>query len=181
MKEKIQRKALVNQEKVLFEHIGEVTKEVVLNILPQLEAIVENQAVSKVLARRLVHISIESLQNLQLHGHSEDGELIAEPEFIVSRSKDSFNLHAGNIIPMDDVETLTDKINKINSLNDEELKYLYSVVMKQTVVKFSTKGGAGLGLIDMRKKSTRHLDFHFQQLNDQYAFFTLKVSLPESL
>lgn len=181
MKDKINRRALLNGDRVLFEHCGEVTKEVVLDILPQLEDLVEHQATSKLLGRRLVYISIETLQNLQLHGYAEDGHLICEPEFIVSRSDDAFHLHGGNLIPVDEVEALTDKINKINSLDEQELKYLYSVVMKQTVVRFSTKGGAGLGLIDMRKKSTRPLEFSFQDLNDGFSYFTLKITLPESL
>jgi hypothetical protein len=181
MKDNIHRQALLNGDRVLFEHIGEVTKDVVLEILPQLEAIVENQATSKLLGRRLIYIAIETLQNLQLHGYSDDGELLAEPEFIVSRSDDAFNLHGGNIVPTDAIEPLTDKIAKINSLNEEELKYLYGVVMKQTVIKFSTKGGAGLGLIDMRKKSTRELEFSIQPLDEDFSYFTLKVSLPESL
>jgi hypothetical protein len=50
--------------------------------------------------------------------------------------------------------------------------------MKQTVVKFSTKGGAGLGLIDMKKKSGNELGFSFQDVDETVSYFSLKVSVP---
>jgi len=75
------------------------------------------------------------------------------------------------------VVVLEDKLNKINSLNDEEVKFLYGVIMKQTVVKFSSKGGAGLGLIDMKKKSGNALKFQFQPIDEQVTYFSLRIEV----
>lgn len=97
-------------------------------------------------------------------------------------SKDEENLYVdiGNLALIKERPILEDKIKKVNSLNEEEVKFLYGVIMKQTVVKFSTKGGAGLGIIDMKKKSGTPLEFKFQDVDDKVCFFNLRIRVPWS-
>lgn len=175
------RHAILNNDEVLLDHVGEVTKDHLLEILPRLESILEDHKVSKLLKKRVVYLSIESLQNLQLHGYcGKKGEDL-HPEFIFSKGAGTFNIIIGNIVEEQEALILEDKLNKINSLDEEELAYLFGVVIKQSVVRMSSKGGAGLGLIDMRKKSTRKLKFMFQNIGEGLRFFSLRISLPEAL
>ena len=58
------------------------------------------------------------------------------------------------------------QLNKVNSLNRDELKELYRQVMDTE--QFSSKGGAGFGLIDIARKSGEKIDFSFNDLNDDY-------------
>ncbi|MCZ6898904.1 MAG: DUF6272 family protein, partial [Bacteroidetes bacterium] len=38
----------------------------------------------------------------------------------------------------------------------------------------SEKGGAGLGFVDMARKSGHKLEFGFETMNDEFSFFSLK-------
>ena len=51
---------------------------------------------------------------------------------------------------MKNVESLKDKITQVNSLDKDGLKSLYKDVIKGG--ELSSKGGAGLGFIDMARK-----------------------------
>lgn len=181
MQGKFDRHAILNHDEILLNHVGEVTKDHLLDLLPKVEKLVDDDGVSKLLKKRLVYLSIESLQNLQLHGYTGKEGSVYPPEFIFSKGEDSYNIIIGNIVQEDEAIVLQDKLTKINSLNAEELAYLFGVVIKQSVVRMSSKGGAGLGLIDMRKKSTRKLEFKFQDVDDNLKFFSLKISLPADL
>lgn len=181
MQGKFDRHAILNHDEILLNHVGEVTKDHLLDLLPKVEKLVDADGVSKLLKKRLVYLSIESLQNLQLHGYIGQEGSVYPPEFIFSKGEGSYNIIIGNIVQEDEARVLEDKLTKINSLNSEELAYLFGVVIKQSVVRMSSKGGAGLGLIDMRKKSTRKLEFQFQDLDDKLKFFSLKISLPADL
>jgi hypothetical protein len=180
MSDGINKYALLGDESVLYEHEGKVNKEVLLDILPVLEGILDSLGVNLQKKRKIVNIAIEVLQNLQLHSFP-DGEntYILEPMFLVAKNENNITITIGNLIHNSEQDILKDKLNKINSLNDEEIKFLYGVIMKQTVVKFSTKGGAGLGLIDMKKKSGNPLTFSFQQVDDSVSYFSMKVSVPK--
>lgn len=180
MSDGINKYALVGEETVLFEHEGLVDKQVLLETLPALEKILDELSVDRQRKRKIVNIAIETLQNLQLHSFQEEaaGNYKLSPLFILSKDDENVSITIGNLISSDEQAVLEDKILKINSLNEEEIKFLYGVIMKQTVVKFSTKGGAGLGLIDMKKKSGSDLDFKFQKVDDAVSYFSLKVSVP---
>lgn len=179
MSDGINKYALIGDESVLFEYEGKVNKEVLLDTLPVIEGILDSLGVNRQKKRKIVNIAIETLQNLQLHSFPmEENTYGLEPLFIVAKDDNNITITIGNLIHTSEQGVLEDKLNKINSLNDEEIKFLYGVIMKQTVVKFSTKGGAGLGLIDMKKKSGNPLTFSFQKVDDAVSYFSLKISVP---
>ena len=43
--------------------------------------------------------------------------------------------------------------------------------------KLSEKGGGGLGLIDIAKKSRNKLGYSFKEIDKDYSFFTLIVKI----
>jgi len=67
------------------------------------------------------------------------------------------------------------KLEKINSLDKEGLKELYKAIIKNTTI--SEKGGAGLGFVDMARKSGTKLEYEFPEMSTDYAFFCLKVNV----
>jgi len=171
-------RALVNTDTVLLHHNGAVDKDVVLDTLAQMEDILEAENIDRQKRRKLVNIAIETLQNLQLHSYEHANDNYAGmTHFFLTRTEGRINIIIGNLVSNDETVVLEDKLKKINSLTDEEVKFLYGVIMKQTVVKFSTKGGAGLGLIDMKKKSGNPLNFTFQRVDDKVSFFSLRIEV----
>jgi hypothetical protein len=180
MSDRVNKYALLGAESVLYEYEGKVNKEVLLDILPIIEGILDSLGVNLQKKRKIVNIAIEVLQNLQLHAFPiGENAYDLEPMFLVAKNENNIAITIGNLIHNSEQDILKDKLNKINSLNDEEIKFLYGVIMKQTVVKFSTKGGAGLGLIDMKKKSGNPLTFSFQKVDDSVSYFSLKISVSE--
>ncbi len=166
-------------DEVLLCREGLITKSDILHILPEIETIVDKFNTGKIIKRKIINIAIESLQNLQIHAFLDHGNQYAQkPLFILSRKGDDFYISIGNLVSNSEIHYLKDKIVKINSLDSEEVKYLYSVIMKQTFVKFSEKGGAGLGLVDMKKKSGHPLLYHFTRVDDMVSYFILKVRIP---
>jgi hypothetical protein len=179
MSNKVDKYVLIDGDTVLLEYEGEVNKEVLLDTLPQIETKLDELKVAKQKKRKMVNIAIETLQNLQLHSLPlANSEHKLPPLFVLSQKNGSISITIGNIMDSTECTVLKDKIDKINSLNDEEIKFLYGVIMKQTVVKFSTKGGAGLGLIDMKKKSGNDLEYRFQPIDQDVTYFNLKISIP---
>ena len=179
MTDGINKYALLGAETVLFEYEGKVDKQVLLNALGEIETILDKLDIGRQKKRKIVNIAIETLQNLQLHSFPFDGKgYDLPPLFVIAKDDTHITITIGNLIAVEERPVLEDKLKKINSLNDEEIKFLYGVIMKQTVVKFSTKGGAGLGLIDMKKKSGNALTYRFQEVDDQVSYFSLKISVP---
>jgi hypothetical protein len=83
---------------------------------------------------------------------------------------------SGNPVQKTNVPKLQKSLDHINGLDKDGLKELYKEIIKNTTI--SDKGGAGLGFVDMARKSGGKLEFEFPEMNSDYCFFCLKVNVP---
>ena len=118
--------------------------------------------------KKVYFVMVETLQNITRHqdlNQKEENHAF----FVVLNRNGEYSLTSGNIIDDSKTEELKNSIEKINSLNPDELKEYYKFVLENTGM--SEKGGAGLGLIDMARKSGNKLLYHFRKLTDKSSFF----------
>ena len=66
-------------------------------------------------------------------------------------------------------------LEKINSLDRDGLKQLYKQQIKEG--RLSTKGGAGLGFIDIAKKTGNPLHYSFISIDDEFSFFIISSKI----
>ena len=59
------------------------------------------------------------------------------------------------------------------------VKKLYMKQMREG--RLSSKGGAGLGFIDIRRKTGELLEYHFLPLTDKVSFFLLTAEIPRTI
>lgn len=72
-----------------------------------------------------------------------------------------------------EVAFLQDKLDLINSLSKEELKDFYKQVLNEGTM--SVKGTAGLGMIDIARKSGQKLEYCFNPINDGLTFLAFRL------
>lgn len=125
--------------------------------------------------RRLSFLISESFQNIVRHGdkslHAKSGSLFG------LRGDDEFvHIFSSNKVDSKAKEHLQNKLSEINSLSKDEIKAYYLKVLAGG--EFSNKGGAGLGLIEMAKKSGRPLQLDFSPTEDEKWQFSMQIDLP---
>jgi len=128
--------------------------------------------------KRVFHIMIECLQNITKHSddYDEKEKQIGNGLFIVGESKDSFYVITGNLVKNEKMATLESRLEKLNSSSSKDLKHLF---LKQMIEgELNEKGGAGLGLIDIARKSGKKLYYHFVPYDSKRFFFILAVTIP---
>jgi L-cysteine desulfidase len=79
------------------------------------------------------------------------------------------------MIRNDKIPSLRDRLDQVNSLDKEGLKLLYKDVRLNTSL--SDSGGAGIGIIDIARKSENKLEYSFKDLNNQFSLFSLLVRI----
>jgi hypothetical protein len=129
--------------------------------------------------KKVYHVMIECLQNISKHAESkksDDLHFSGRGIFMISKADSEYSITTGNAIDNSKLESLHEMIDHINSLNRDELNELY---MKQiSEGQLSEKGGAGLGFIDIVRKTGRKLEYHFLQMNENTSFFILTSHVP---
>lgn len=167
---------------ILLLYKGKITFSLVMSIIEILEGRVEQLEADKVLKRKFYGATTESLQNLVHHmsRFNEDRTDFIEANsgtIMVTVRNKYFKIITGNYITKEKAQRLEHKINLINSLNSAQLKELYRRILADTIMNDS--GNAGLGLIDIVRKTGQPLKYNFSVIDDNIRFFNFEIRIPK--
>ncbi|MBN4072927.1 hypothetical protein JYT74_02685 [Crocinitomix catalasitica] len=130
--------------------------------------------IAKKTKRRMAFLISESFQNIIRHGDEELADRYSGLFGI--RGIDPFlHIYSSNIITRDSYVYLDESISNLNRLDDTALKEHYRTALSEGDL--TDKGGAGLGLIEMAKKSRRPIQTDFVDLSDELYAFNLQIDL----
>jgi hypothetical protein len=170
-----------NGKTILF-YKGNVDSDVINHVLDTVEdKMVEVNEQSK-LRKKVYNVLVESLQNLYHHVDKvpdtfEDQTSERYGLLVVKKMENGYRIITGNFVHIDNIEKLEEKIKRINRSSHEEIKELYKFILNHQ--RISAKGGGGLGLVDIARKTGHKLDYKFTEYNDKYSFFYLDILVTE--
>lgn len=164
--------------KVILFYKGNVDSDIINHALDTVEdKMVEVNEHSR-LRKKVYNVLVESLQNLYHHVDKvpegfEDQSSERYGLLVVKKLDDGYKIITGNFVHSENKEKLEEKIKRINRSSHEEIKELYKFILNHQ--RISEKGGGGLGLVDIARKTGHKLEYKFDQYNDYYSFFYLDI------
>jgi len=168
---------LAQKDELEYIFRGVFTPEVVKIILDLAKVTLENLSDVSKIKNKVYYIAGESIQNIARHNSEEYTKSRDKFSlFAIHKKQSKFYITTGNVLKTDAVQPLKNKIEKINSIEQNDLRS-YSRTMR-TSQALSKKGGAGLGLIEMAKRSGNKLDYDFYEINNDYSYFYLNTEIP---
>ncbi|MBZ4676714.1 MAG: hypothetical protein JG782_1334 [Anaerophaga sp.] len=164
-----------NEINLVYE--GEVTQEITKTFTSLTEKNMARSEEPNQVQRKVFNVMVECLQNISKHADTLSDEADDDRRGIVMVSKgdDSYKIITGNVIRNSKVPGLKESLEHINSLDKAGLSSLYKQQIMEA--KLSEKGGAGLGLIDIAKKTGSKLSYQFKELNEDMSFFILTSTI----
>jgi hypothetical protein len=166
-------------EKGDFEYIyrGSFTQTLTRKILSLAESNLQRLIDKSSLQNRIYFIMVEGLQNVTRH----QDEVIDEATdysgiFAIQKKGARYLITTGNLIVNSKVDSLKQKLERVNSLDREDLKKLHREIL--STGELSDKGGAGLGLIEMARRSGNKLLFDFEYVDLYWSYFYLQTEIP---
>jgi len=164
---------------VILVYEGEFTQEITKSVLAMAERNMDSIGEESGIKRKVFNVMVECLQNIVKHGdeYISDEININTAIFMIGKHKNSYIITSGNPIKNEQIDELTKKLDEINSLDKDGLKKLYKEIIKGGSG-LTNKGGAGLGFVDMARKSGQKLEFGFEPIGDGHSFFSLKTTVP---
>jgi hypothetical protein len=148
----------VASQNILVFYNGAISNEMVM----QLGDILEKKQTLSGKMKRLFSIFIEMSQNIMRYSiHREHLDGADEPTgvgmVLVVEHADAYLISAANLVEQPDVKIIFEQIDYVNSLDKDALKALFLERRKMPPPPGSK--GAGLGLIDMARKSDKPLEY----------------------
>ncbi len=86
---------------------------------------------------------------------------------------DHLHIFSSNVVDLSSYSILKDKLKDINEKNPDDLKKLYLEILKAGV--FGEKGGAGLGLLQMARRSSNPIQYNFSPVNEESKLFQYQL------
>jgi hypothetical protein len=150
---------------------GELSSDKIKRIIKETELKLKENNLPVTTKSRLLYILVESMQNVYHHADKKN------PHFCILLELNKFNEHfeliCSNYISKEEVTELQNRLIELSKLSSKELKDLY---LKQLEYgKLSEKGGAGLGLIEIARKSNKEFEFSFDKYNNELFVYELCV------
>lgn len=163
-----------------FEYIyrGSFTQNLTRKILSLAESNLQKLVDKSSLQNRIYFIMVEGLQNVTKHQEDSIGDKNDDYSgiFLIQKKGNRYLITTGNLIVNSKVDSLKQRLERVNSLDREELKKLHREIL--STGELSDKGGAGLGLIEMARRSGNKLLFDFEYVDLYWSYFYLQTEIP---
>ncbi|MBK6521956.1 MAG: SiaB family protein kinase [Bacteroidia bacterium] len=122
--------------------------------------------------RKVMFLSVEAIQNIQRYSaHNATSSDL----FLLFFDGDSYQVVTQNLIHNKDSQDLKDKLDALISKDQAELDELY---FKRIESGETTEKGAGLGLIEITRKSNKSIRYKIKKVDEEYSLFNLYFAIP---
>jgi hypothetical protein len=166
---------------IIFVYQGEVTADLVSSILHMMENKLDGDGEDKRVKKKVFNVMVECLQNVYHHLDSlqvsnVEGEINDRTALLmIGKEEKDYYVITGNHIYNSRIDFIRQRLEKVNNSDKEELKQLYQSILNEG--ELSEKGTAGLGMIDIARKSGQKLGYDFHPVNEKYSFFSLEAKI----
>ena len=134
------------------------------------------------LYKKLLTLLIEALENIVRYNiEVSSGNDIFNtnpPELLIVLDDGYYVLETRNLLLNKDIPPIKEKLTSLNKMSKLKIKELYKATI--TDGKFSERGGAGLGFIEMAKTIDKKIKYSFTEVEDEISMFSLELSILNS-
>jgi len=164
-----------NIELVYQGEISSSTADALINIF---EYLFTHKETPVKIQKRAFYILVEAMQNVVRHQVlPETPPPSSSGALLFQYIKGHFIFTLKNLVENSNIKSISKKINSLNDLGKEELNKYYKKILKNEVL--SDKGGAGLGLIEIARKSENIISYEFLPAGEKYSWFFFNIMVAE--
>ena len=169
----------LKDEKICLAYFGVFSDSITFSLIDLSESYISKNEHFAKISKKASLLIIESFQNIIRHGIIEKND-ISEIQYNkdfyqISILDDRIAITSANVIEDNMIENLNQQIDYINSLDVKELKSFQQETLFRGSL--SGKGGAGLGLIEMVRKSGLPLKKTIISLTEGFSLLLLGVEI----
>ena len=176
-------KEQLDQRNIFFCFKGPVSQGLVVEMGGLLQQKMSRENVKKMAMMRMFSVMVENAQNILRYSSerivqdslSSPDEELSVGIIAVGQERGAFFVLSGNIIDNEQVAPLRDRLERIRSMTPDELKHYYLEQRRRDLEPGSR--GAGLGFIDMARKSSQPLEYEFTPIDAYRSFFSIKIMI----
>ncbi len=168
----------LREDDLSFAYTGSFSDALTVKIIDLARYNIDSQGMKTGLKNKVSFIMGECYQNIVRH--SVDVSTIKQFDeksnyFFLRSIGSNFLITSANPVENDSINDIKSKLDRANSLTPDELKDLQTQILMKG--ELNEKGGAGIGIILMARKTGEKLLYKFEKINEKISLFYLFVKL----
>lgn len=166
---------------VIMDFKGIVTQNSIVDLTKTIEATLLDFDEEETKVRKIFEIIIEIMQNILSYSYdsidlgNNTFQSRGHIKIALNQTTHIYTINSGNLIRKNKKETITESLEEANSLDADGLKELYKKRRKDRSRNHAR--GAGLGFLDMARKSKNKLGFDFCENDEDSLMFELYIKI----
>ncbi len=170
-------RTVMEEEGVVFSFSGMISQTLTSFMLETAKTQLEDSGEDTKMIRSMFLIAIEQLQNVMSYSKERDihqGNKYTSPGVLVIGYSDElqkYYVNSSNEIFEKDKEKVSKKLDEINNMEKEDLRKFLREKLRSAEDKHDR--GAGVGFIEMAKRSSEKLEYNFEEINGKHYFHIL--------
>ena len=136
------------------------------------------------LSQSVFSVFVEQMNNMLMYSAEKDGfehldsrhSKMSKGVFVLGIQNKKYFLQTGNVVTNINAEILKRRIDHLNSLNKKELRMYFRERAKAEDDNHKSKG-AGLGLIEIARRSNSGIEYEISPHADGLSYFTMYVTI----
>lgn len=167
------------QDDLIFAYSGMLSNSITHKVIELTHFNIDGKGSMVKLKNKISFLMAECYQNVIRHGkHTiEVEELEQSGGSLFFRSlPDFFYIASANTVLNEYIPSIKERLDKVNSLDRDELRQMQKQVLAEG--KLSDRGGAGLGIIEMARRTGRKISYDFVPCDENSSNFYIQLSIP---
>jgi hypothetical protein len=162
------------QHRFLLAYRGPFSHDITMAMLAMSENRLVQEGAETGTRKKIFNVMMGCLENICSHP-----EASSTPEkqamVMLGRNDNDYFIYSGNVIFNADVPELESELSRINELNPEQLRKLYTDLLQTLSAEQILNSEAGL--IDIARKSGHKIEFEFSPVDNSSTFFAMKTTI----
>lgn len=183
-------RAMLHKQGIIFAYSGYVTETVLSGVGEAVKQKLTIEDADTKTIRSVFAVFVEQMQNIIRYSAETAPQSASALAAIgalreirygiltIGEEGGDYVVYAGNLVARKDVNRLRERLIKIQSMSKDELRALHKEKLRAEPEEGSK--GAGLGFMEIARRASRPIEFDFTDVDDNYAFFSLKASITGS-
>lgn len=171
---------------ISFAYCGCITESMLTGVASALKHKLQSDDIDTRTIRSVFAVFVEQMQNIirysaehvteQSDGSASDPERRSSYGILtIGQVGEDIVVHSGNLIDSADVPVMRARLLDLQGKSTEELRAEYKSRLRGSDSELGQ--GAGVGFIEIARRASKPIEFEFETVDDEHAFFAIKATI----
>lgn len=165
----------MDRDGIILSYNGPINQDIIEGLSSVVKEKLKYENLSMGTTMKIFSVFIEQVQNILFYSVNEfnNKHTLKNGITIIGKNQDGFFILSGNEVTEAQKKRLENKLEKLINLDKDALQKLYKDARRVESDEFSK--GAGLGFLEMARKSSKPIQYTFTQISENNFFFSLNI------